>query len=512
MIEVEVLSSSISDIDVDAVLTGVFEGDSPEVLYSTDEKLKNMVTNLFIDGEINGKLATTSLIHSRGEIKPKRILIVGLGKKNELSLDRLRGMAAVSGRLLRDINCRKIGIHLGFLPRNFRYKDSSMAVIEGFLLGQYSFDKYRYKDKKTYLERFGIYFPEEVDFDAILLSKAIRTGAYIAKATNLSRDLCNEPGNILTPVKLSELALKLGEEYGLIVKILDEKEMEKLGMNLLLAVGRGSVEPVRLIILEYHGGGHDKPLYGLLGKGVTFDSGGVSLKDRSSMSHMHLDKTAGAVVIGILTALATLKVKINIAGIIPAVENMPAGNAYKPGDIIKSMSGKTVEVTNTDAEGRLIMADSLTYMQSILNIKYIVDFATLTGGSKAALGSDIIPVFSNDRHMVKLFKEACWHSGELCWQMPLYKNYLKLLKSHVADLKNHSKDPPSTIAGALFLNEFVEHDTRWMHIDIGGHEFREEEFSYLPCGATALGMRSLIRFYLHVAGEDIGKDSEECEE
>ncbi|MEQ8191194.1 MAG: leucyl aminopeptidase [Candidatus Eremiobacterota bacterium] len=507
MIEVEVLNSSVSDIEADAVLTGVFEDDcTAERLCGRDEKFKYMVKDLIEEGEINGKLAVTTLVHSRGEIKPGRILVVGLGKKENLSLDRLRGMAAVSGRLLRDIQCQKIGIHLGFLPPGFRYKDTAMAVIEGFFLGQYSFTKYRHEEKKPEVKKFGIYFPEEIKFDGDLISQAIRTGAFIAKATNLSRDLCNEPANVLTPVRLGKIAGKLAEEYGLKAHIIDEKEMQSLNMNLLLAVSRGSKEAPRLIVLEYRGAGEGKPVYGLLGKGVTFDSGGVSLKDQTAMNHMHLDKTAGAVVIGILAALSSLKVKINLTGVIPAVENMPGGNAYKPGDIIKAMSGKTVEITNTDAEGRLIMADSLTYMQQILKIGNIIDFATLTGGSKTALGTDIIPVFSRYKDMVDLFRESCWHSGEVCWEMPLYRNYLKLLKSHVADIKNMVKDSPSTLLGALFLGEFIENNTEWMHLDIGGHEFREEEFSYQAYGATALGMRSLIRYYLHLAGEDIGTD------
>jgi leucyl aminopeptidase len=505
MLEVEVINRALSDIQADAVLTGVFEDkcNTVEDICGSDKKLEIIVNGLVNDSEINGKLGTTTLIHSRGEVKPKRILIVGLGKIADLSLDRLRGMSAVSGRLLRDIKCHEIGIHLGFLPQGFRYKDTSMAVIEGFLLGQYNFTKYRAEKTKEYVEKFGIYFPEDVKIDTKSISDAIKAGSVIAKATNFSRDICNEPANMMTPIKLGQVARNLSEEYGLKLKILDEKVMETHRMDLLLAVAKGSSEVPRLIQLEYRGASPDEPFYGLLGKGVTFDSGGISLKDKKAMDHMHMDKTAGAVVMGVIMALALIKAKVNVVAVIPAVENMPGSNSYKPGDIIMSMSGKSVEITNTDAEGRLIMADTLTYMQKKLNIKNIIDFATLTGGSKVALGPDIIPIFSNDEKMAELFKKACWHSGEACWEMPLYKNYLNKLNSHVADIKNHCDNPPSTIIAALFLSEFIEKNTSWMHLDIGGHEFREEEFSYQPYGATALGMRSIIRYYMQIAGEEI---------
>ncbi|MFC1850924.1 M17 family metallopeptidase [candidate division CSSED10-310 bacterium] len=508
MINIEVQCCEISDVKADAVLIGSFEDkcSANDMVCDSDPKLRSLIKPLVDEGEINGKLGTTSLIHSRGEIVPKRVLCVGLGQSSELSLDRLRGMAAATGRMLRDINCKNIGIHLGFLPRDFRYKDISMAVIEGFLLGQYRFTKYLQEKKVKEFEKFGIYLPVDVDFNSELISQAIETGAIIARSTNFTRDICNEPANVLTPRKLSEIALDLAPEFNLNVRVMDEVQIKKLGMNLLTAVSAGSEQPPRLIIIEHHGAGKDKPIHGLLGKGVTFDSGGVTLKVETAMSHMHLDKTAGAVVLGIAVALSLLKARVNFTGVIPAVENMPDGRAYKPGDIIASLSGKTVEVTNTDAEGRLLMADSLTYMQQNLNINHIIDFATLTGGSKTALGSEIIPFFANDKKMGELFKEACWHSGEICWEMPLYRKYLASLSSHVAHIKNHSEKGPSTILGALFLAEFVEKNTHWMHLDIGGHEFREEEFSYQPHGATALGMRSLIRYYLHLANEDIGKD------
>lgn len=502
---IEVLNCHISEIEADAVLTGVFEDscESVEQLCGADDNLRILLNGLVQDGEITGKLGTTTLIHSRGEIVPKRILMVGMGKLQDLSLDRLRGMAATSGRMLRDISCKRIGIHLGFLPYGCSCEDIAMAVIEGFLLGQYRFDKYKPGKEKIEVEKFGIYFPGEIDVDTEEICDAVRTGAVIAMSTNYTRDICNEPANVVTPVELCEIASKLAEENNFKLNILDEREMEGLGMDLLLSVAKGSTEPPRLIIAEYMGGGEEKPVYGLLGKGVTFDSGGISLKDQSAIDHMHMDKTAGAIVLGILEALASLNAKINLVGVIPAVENMPGGNSYKPGDIIRSMSGKTVEIINTDAEGRLIMVDALTYMQRKLNIKNIIDLATLTGGSKVALGPDIIPIFSNDKEMTELFKKSCWHSGEACWEMPLYRKYLTKLESQVAHLKNHTADPPTTILAALFLSEFIDPETEWMHLDIGGHEFRGEEFSYQTYGATALGMRSLIRYFLMIAEAEI---------
>ncbi|MBN2382243.1 leucyl aminopeptidase [bacterium] len=510
MVNIEVSSCTISDIDADAVLVGTFEDtDSHErTLGGDDKEFIKLIRPLIEEREITGKLGSTTLIHCRGEIRPKRILCIGLGPSNELSLDRLRGMSAVSGRYLRDIHCQNIGIHLGFLPTGFRYKDSTTAAVEGFLLGQYRFTKYLNEPDPEEIRKFGIYFPAGIDFDPEEISQAIRMGAIIAQSTNLTRNICNEPANVVTPSKFADIALDLAQNYGFKVTVLDESEIEQLKMNMILAVNAGSVEPPRLIILEYLEAGPDEPVHGLLGKGVTFDSGGVSLKTQTSISHMHLDKTAGAVVLGTAVALSLLKAKVNFIGVIPAVENMLDGRAYKPGDIFESMSGKTIEVINTDAEGRLILADALTYMQRNLGLQNLIDFATLTGGSKRTLGSDIIPVFANDNQMFDAFREACWHSGEACWRMPLFRNYRKGLFSHVAELKNDDNDTPSTILGALFLQEFVEKDTKWMHIDIGGHEFREEEFSYQPVGATALGMRSLIRYFLRLAGQDTGRDQD----
>lgn len=501
MIDVEVLSSKISEINADAVLTGAFEDTFSDIsnICGDDEKFCKLVTPLIKEGEINGQLGTFSLLHSRGEITPKRVLVIGLGKKSELSLDRLRGMAAVSGRFLRDIKCNNIGIHIGFLPKNLSSEDTSMALIEGFILGQYRFIKYIKEAQQQQIQKFGIYLPSEVSFNSDNICDAIRTGSIIARATNFSRDLCNEPGNVLTPTRFSEIAKDLSSTYNLSVKVLNEKELKKTGLNMLLAVGRGSKEEARLIVIKYEGADKNAPMHGLLGKGVTFDSGGISLKIQSAMSHMHMDKTAGAVVLGVAIALSIMKTPINFVGVVPAVENMPDGNSYRPGDILTSFSGKTVEVTNTDAEGRLIMADSLTYMQKNLNISDLIDFATLTGGAQTALGTDIIPIFSNTREMITNFKIACHNSGEDCWEMPLYNNYRRYLTSKVANIRNHANSAPSLLMGALFLNEFIEDNTNWMHLDIGGHEFREEEFSYQPSGATALGMRSLIRYYINLA-------------
>lgn len=502
MLEVEVDSLAISEVTADAVLTGTFEGSCGdlETICGNDQAFQKLVRPLVEDGEINGKLGSYSIIHSRGEIKPKRVMCIGLGKKEDLSLDRLRGMAAAAGRLLRDMNCHEIGTHLGFLPEKFRYYDTALAVIEGFMLGQYQFSHYLHVDERKKISKFGMYFHPNVEFDESKIGRAVESGSIIAQATNYTRDLCNEPGNVLTPTKLSEIALDLGKKYNVEVTVLDEDTMKEMGMNLLLAVGQGSTEPSKMIVLKYTGAGADQPYYGLLGKGVTFDSGGVSLKVHNALSHMHMDKTAGAVVLGVAAALSLLKSRVNFIGVVPAVENMLDGKAYKPGDIIRSLSGKTVEVTNTDAEGRLIMADTLTYMQNHLDLDNIIDFATLTGGAQAALGTDIIPIFSNDREMVAMMKKACWHSGEDCWEMPLYKNYRNHIVSQVADIKNHADNAPSMIIGALFLREFVDNKTKWMHVDIGGHEFREAAFSYLPYGATALGMRSLIR-YFHRLGD-----------
>jgi len=493
----------LEEVSADALLVGVFEDDCHPSLYfsRTDHPLAVQLSELVAAKEITGKRGEATLVHTFGMIAAKRLLTMGLGKREDLNLERLRRMAAVCGRQLRDIHCQRIAIHLGFLPDDFQKSDTAAAMVEGFLLGQYQFTKYRQEQNQAEIQSFGLYFSIEIDERE--MARAIRFGIILALATNFTRDLCNEPGNVLTPEGFAETSRQLAAGCGLRCGVLDEQALADKGMNLLLAVGKGSAVPPRLIWLEYRGAGNGSPVYGLLGKGITFDAGGLSLKDQASISNMHLDKTAGAMVLGVIRALIALNARVNVTGVISAAENMPDGRAYRPGDVIRSYAGRTVEISDTDAEGRLVMADALTFMQNDLNIKRIIDVATLTGGAEAAFGPDIIPVMTNTQQMADQFIHACAHSGEPAWELPLYKEYREMLDSQIADIVNDVADGPSTIVSALFLNEFIEPGTEWLHLDIAGKEMTEKEKGYIPKGATGVGLRSLIRYFLHLAGDDI---------
>ena len=327
-----------------------------------------------------------------------------------------------------------------------------------------------------------------------VLEQGCEKGKVIAEATNLARDLVNEPANHMTPGDMASVAERLAKTHRLRLTILDRERMEKEGMGALLGVARGSRQPPKLIVLSYKGDKASSETLGFIGKGITFDSGGISIKPSEGMAEMKGDMAGGAAVLAALSAIAQLKPKINVTALVPATENLPGGNATKPGDILMAVNGKTIEVVNTDSEGRLILADALAYAVK-QGLSPLVDVATLTGACHVALGDFCSGIFGNTQELVDRLVKAGAEAGERLWQMPMYEEYKELNKSEVADIKNTGGRWGGAITAAQFLSEFVG-DTPWLHIDIAGTSTTDKERGYLVKGATGVGVRTLVNLAL----------------
>ncbi len=329
------------------------------------------------------------------------------------------------------------------------------------------------------------------------LSQGIDKGKVLAEAANLARDMANESANYMTPARMAEVATGLARTYGLEVDVLEREQIQELGMGGLLGVAQGSQQPPRFIVLRYRGGDSAEEDVALLGKGVTFDSGGISIKPSEGMGEMKGDMAGGAAVVAAMSAIARLKPGVNVVAIIPATENMPSGDALKPGDIITAMNGKTIEIISTDAEGRIILADALSYAEK-LGARFIVDVATLTGSCRAALGDVYTGVFGNNQELVDKVIAAGAEAGERMWQMPMPEQYKEQNKSDVADIKNVGGKWGGAITAAQFLAEFVD-NTPWVHLDIAGTSLSEKERGYLVKGATGVPVRTLVNLILSLA-------------
>ena len=339
-----------------------------------------------------------------------------------------------------------------------------------------------------------------MDADDTKLSRLVsgcNKGRILAEATNLARDMVNEPANYMTPSQMAETAKRLAETYGLELSVLEREQMQELGMGALLGVAQGSQQPPKFITLHYRGGDATEIDVALVGKGVTFDSGGISIKPSEGMVEMKGDMAGGAAVMAAISAIAQLKPKINVMAIIPATENLPGDNALKPGDILTAMNGKTIEIISTDAEGRLILADALGYAKR-LGAKLIVDVATLTGAMRVALGEIYSGAFGNNQELMDRMVAAGAEAGELIWPMPMHEGYKEQIESDVADIKNVGSKYGGAITGAQFIAEFVG-DTPWVHLDIAGTFLNEKERSYLVKGATGIPVRTLVNLVLSLA-------------
>ncbi len=497
--EIKVVAGDITKTKADAIIVPFFEGmKRPEGdIAAMDKALDGAVSQLINQGEIKGKLNEITIIHSLNKLPAARVVVAGLGKQQELSQDKVRGAIAGACRLLRQKGVNNIAtIAQGAGIAGITPQGAAQAITEGALLGVYSFRRHITKEAENgEIKQLLIVSSDESKVPA--LEQGCHQGKVMAEATNLARDMVNEPANHMTPSHMAETARKLAETYGLELNVLEREQMQELGMGALLGVAQGSRQPPKFMVLHYRGGDSSEIDVALVGKGITFDSGGISLKPSAKMEEMKGDMAGGAAVIAAISAIAQLKPKINVMAIIPATENLLGDSALKPGDVLTAMNGKTIEIISTDAEGRLILADALGYAKKF-GAKSLVDVATLTGACVIALGKVCTGAFGNNQELIDRIIAAGAEAGELIWQMPMYEQYKEQIKSDVADIKNVGGREGGAITAAQFIAEFAG-DTPWVHLDIAGTSMTDKEKNYLVKGATGVPVRTLVNLVLSLA-------------
>ena len=491
--QVEASRGPIQELDVQAVAVAVFKDEKSNegFLKKLDDLSGGLVHSALEAEEFSGKEGETAYFHLVGnnKLKARRLLLIGVGDASEYQGAQVSQMAGTAVRSLRSKNVKSIAV----LPRaSADASQTAATAAEGAYIALFDPDKYRTIDKedKT-IDRFVIVI-EGAEEDA--LQRGVDAGRIVGESVNFTRDLANEPGAYMTPTHMAERAREIAGEFGLSVDILDEARMEQEGMGSLLSVARGSDQPAKLIILKYtpaNPPADNKELLAFVGKGVTFDSGGISLKPGENMELMKYDMTGGATVLGAMRAIAQLKPPIPILGVAPCTENLPSGKATKPGDVVKAMTGKTIEIINTDAEGRLILADAIAYAKKLGATK-IIDMATLTGAVSIALGDVNTAVLGTDQELIDEIISAGREVGEKFWQLPLDKEYSKQIKSDIADIKNVGGRKAGTITAAAFLKEFAD-GISWAHLDIAGTAWGDDAKPYRSKGPTGIAVRTLLR-------------------
>jgi leucyl aminopeptidase len=489
---IEGTSGPYQEVDAHALAVAVFKDEKADdgFLKELNAASGGVVKSVLDSEEIKGKEGETAYLNlpSPGGLKAQRLLLIGVGDKAEYNAARVSEFAGTAARFLRGRNVKSIAV----VPRLEGDPELIVAcVVEGAIIGLFEIDKYRTSDKEQKVIDRLVVVIAGADKDA--LKRGIESGQIVGEAVNFTRDMANEPGAYLTPTHMAERAQQIASEFNLSVDVLDEERMEKEGMGSLLSVSRGSDEPAKLIILKYTPAKPAKDkgkLLAFVGKGITFDSGGISLKPGENMELMKYDMTGGATVLGAMRAIAQLKPPIPVLGIAPCSENLPSGKATKPGDIVRAMTGKTIEVINTDAEGRLVLADAIAYAKK-LGATTIIDMATLTGAVSIALGDVNAAVLGTDQELINEIIAAGKEVGEKFWQLPLDKEYSKQIKSDIADIKNVGGRKAGTITAAAFLKEFAD-GVSWAHLDIAGTAWGDEAKPYRSKGPTGIAVRTLI--------------------
>ena len=487
--QARLLTTAPEKAEADALILPIFEGQAklPSEAVALDKKLKGAIAQLLVDREFRGKFMELVPVHNLGTVPSKWTVLVGVGKSEDLDMVRLRNALQAAGRVLRKRGHRRITV---ILPKDVVAKasaaDVARAVTEGIGLSNFDIGslKTRHEHAVTQLSTLTIV---GLDGDKAA-SAAVKDGLVLADATNRIRDWVNAPANTFTPTVFVEKVKEAVKGTGLDLKVLEVDDMRRLKMGALLAVARGSDEPAKMIVLRYTNRRKDGPVLALVGKGITFDSGGISIKPAQNMEKMKSDMGGGAAVVGAMLAIAELEPKINVIGIVPTTENMPSGHAIKPGDVVTGSGGKTIEIINTDAEGRLILSDGLTYAVKE-GATHIVDIATLTGSIMRSLGPLAIGAFSNDPELMDQVRRAADLAGERLWELPLWADYNGLMDSQIADLKNSSVPWAGATTAAIFLREFVD-GKPWVHLDIAGSAWQDApELKSVPSGPTGSGVR-----------------------
>ncbi len=502
--DIRVEAGDITKAEADAIVVNLFEGVTAPAggTGAVDSALDGAISRLIALGDVRGKSGEVTMVHTHGKIAAPRVIVAGLGKQADFDADSIRNLSANLARYLRKPAIKKVatiahGAGIGGLSPD----SCSQAIAEGTLLGAYRFLKHRAAtikdDDRAELESLTIIEHDAKKVPA--MTAAVDRGRILAEATNLARDLANEPSNHLTPTLLAERAVAVAIEAGIQLEVLETADMERKGMGSLLSVAKGSAQPPKLLMASYKGKGGDGYDLALVGKGITFDTGGISIKPAANMDAMKADMTGAASVIAAIKAIAALKPKVDVVAIAPCTENMPGGNASKPGDVVTAMNGRTIEILNTDAEGRLVLAAAICYAKE-LGARNIVDVATLTGAVTPALGDVAYAVMTNNDTLAQQVEAAAAASGEKTWRLPMFKEYDELIKSDVADQKNTGTGNrgAGTIVGAKFLEPFAG-DTPWVHLDIAGVDMMSADKGWVSKGASGYSVRALINLALAMA-------------
>ncbi len=480
-----------------ALVLGVFEdGWKGARQRELDKTLDGLLQKALKSEEFSGEFKQTLTLQPVKGLPAGRILLLGLGKERDCTPDRLRQAAALAGDALQKCRVAQVATDLAATAlKKVSVAQKAQAVAEGFLLAGYRFDRYRTEKREKLAPALGEVHFLAADTQAVAeAQKGVALARAVGEGVFLARDLVNEPGNVKSPLFLAERARQLAQAKGFLCTIIGRNELVEQGFGALLGVAQGSEREPCLIVLEYRGGKKNDAPVALVGKGVVFDAGGISLKPADKMDEMKMDMGGAAAVLGTFAAAAASGLPRNLVGIIPAVENLPSGSAMRPGDILTSLSGRTIEVLNTDAEGRLILADALTYCQRF-EPKAVIDLATLTGACIIALGNHAAAVLGSDETLIDDLLAAGRKSGERLWQLPLWSEYAEQIKSDIADVKNIGGRAAGTITAAAFLHKFAE-DLNWAHIDIAGTAWEEKGAPGVPKGATGFGVRLLMNYLL----------------
>ena len=485
--KLSLINSEITKLENELLCVPIYEeGDSKEIEIINTE-LDGLISELNDNGQVSSKLGSFANIYTLKKLKSKQIITYGLGKKSTLNYEKIR---TVTGDLVRYINKMKIKDASIVIPgegiSNLKFNDTADAVSQGFLLGSYKYDKYKSTKAINTLNKLNLVNTSGNKFD-----HDFATVVNECESINLVRDLINEPPNYMNPPKLEEISKSISKDSEIDLSVLNVKEMEELGMEVILGVGKGSIHDPKMIILNYEGDkSNPENNIAVIGKGITFDSGGLNLKPGMSMRTMKTDMSGSAVVLGVMNAVAHQKPKKNVMGILAVAENMPGGKAQRPGDVVKAMNGKTIEIGNTDAEGRLVLSDALSYAVD-KGIKKIIDIATLTGAISIALGNEYTGLFGNDQEFINEFKHSAKQTGEKFWQLPVDQNYSKQYKDSIADIENIGGSAAGSITGAMIIGEFAG-DTSWIHLDIASTITSPKDKGYNPKGPTAISVRTIL--------------------
>ena len=497
--ETTFVNQACKDVTCDALIVGAthVDKDKEGIAFcpstkEVDQALDGLITSMYANGEFKGNVGETVQIYTMGKLAARRVIVVGLGVAEKLQAHTWRRASGIAVRFAQSKGAHQVALALGENNAN-----ELQAIVEGALLGVYGFKKYKSGQNNGQKVEGLTFLNREAGNQE--WQAALKRGTIMAEANNFARDLVNEQPAVLTPSELANRARAMAEHVGLECTIFEPAQLEAFGMGGLLAVGQGSATPPRLILLRYRGAPESNTELALVGKGITFDTGGISIKPAAGMESMKGDMGGGAAVIGAMQIIAELKPRINVLGLVPSAENMPDGAAYRPGDILRLMNGKTIEIVNTDAEGRLALADALSYAVKE-GCSPIIDIATLTGACVVALGGKRGGLFCNNNELRDQLMAAGEVAGEKLWPLPIDEEYQENIESHVADIRQNGGRMGGAINAAKVLEHFVG-DAAWAHLDIAGTEFVEEKHPFMEKGATGFGARALAEMVLRRAEE-----------